>query len=253
MDWATVTPLVTAGVSTAGQIAAARQAGRQAQAQAQVPVDRLNQDAATSTLGVQQRALDAQDAALLARALGQLQQADAARKAPGQRASNAVRGDILANVQDVQLGGLSSRIPKMEFSGGLRPGLLSGSSRQLGREISRQALVDQLKGDPMPFSNLPAADYSKILNAKPIPGGTALPEGSKMDSILQAIGQYGGLAAGVAGAYGGGQRPAGAPSAPTAGGTGVVMNAVPWGNVAGPSAPPKPVQAGFPTNPYEVA
>lgn len=198
MDWATIMPLVTAGVSTAGQVAAARQAGRQAQASAQVPVDQLNQRAAESTLSVQQKALDAQDAARLARALGILQESEAARKAPGQRASNAVRGDILANAQDVKLSGLSSRIPKMSFEGGLRPSMMSGNTRQLGAEMSRAALLDQLKGDKTPFSSLPEADYSRILNAKPVPGGTALPEGSRMDSILQAIGQYGGLAAGTA-------------------------------------------------------
>lgn len=244
MDWATVMPLVTAGVSTAGQIAAARQAGRQAQAQAQVPVDRMNQDAATSTLAVQQRGLDAQDAARLARALGMLQEADAARKAPGQRASNAVRGDVLANAQDVSLSGLSSRIPKMSFEGGLRPSLMSGSTRALGREMSRQALLQQLKGDPTPFSNLPEADYSSILNAKPIPGATPLPEGSRMDSILQAIGQYGGLAAGTMQGAGlwGPQTPA--PSAPTAPSQAALYSGVPWGNVGAPGAPPRPVAAG---------
>ncbi len=204
MDWATVAPLISAGVSTAGQIAAARQQGRQAQAQAQVPVDQLNQRAAESTLSVQQKALDAQDAARLARALGILQEALAARQAPGQRASNAVRGDILANAQDASFSG-SSRIPKFEFSGGLRPSMFSGSTRQLGSAMSREALLDQLHGSPKPFSNLPAAAYSKILNAQPVPGGTALPQGSRMDAILQAIGQYGGLGAAVAGAYQGGQ------------------------------------------------
>lgn len=245
MDWATIMPLVTAGVSTAGQIAASRQAGRQAQAAAQAPVDQLNQRAAESTLGVQQRALDAQDAARLARALGMLQEAEAARRAPGQRASNSVRGDILAGARDVKLGGLSSRIPKMEFSGGLRPSLFSGNTRQLGAAMSREALMDQLSGSPKPFSSLPEADYSKILNAKPVPGGTALPEGSKMDAILQAIGQYGGLAAGVAGAYGGGggvSTPP--PNVPVAPSQSAVYNGVPFGNVGVPGAPPRPVAAG---------
>jgi hypothetical protein len=212
MDWSTVVPLITAGVSTAGQIAAARQQGRQVQASQQGNVDALNQRGAESTLGVQQRALDAQDAARLARALGMLQEAQAARQAPGQRASNAVRGDILANGRDATFNGGSSRIPSFSFSGGLRPSMFSGNTRQLGQEMSREALLDQLKGAPTPFSNLPEADYSRILNAPAVPGGTALPEGSRMDSILQAIGQYGGLAAGVANAYQGGQPAAGTPS-----------------------------------------
>lgn len=243
MDWATVVPLITAGVSTAGQIAAARQQGRQAQAAAQVPVDRLNQDAATSTLGVQQRALDAQDAARLARALGILQESAAARKAPGERASNAVRGDILANAQDVQFSGGSGRIPKVDFSGGLRPSLFSGNSRQLGAEMSRQALLDQLKGDPTPFSKLPEADYSRILNAPAIPGGTALPEGSRLDSVLQAIAQYGGLAA--AGMQAANQPKPAAPTTPVAPSYGGLQG-LPFGNVAQPAPPPvqSPMLAG---------
>lgn len=232
MDWSTVVPLITAGVSTAGQIAAARQQGRQAQAAQQVPIDRMNQDAATSTLGVQQRALDAQDAARLARAMGILQEQRAGREAPGQRASNAVRGDILANAQDATFSG-SSRIPRFEFGGGLRPSMFSGATRQLGGEMSRQALVDQLKGESTPFSDLPEADYSRILDAKPIPGGTPLPEGSRMDSVLQAIGQYGGLAAGVASQFGGG----GGQPAPSAPGASPVTQ-MPGTMLPNPSPPP---------------
>jgi hypothetical protein len=213
MDWATIAPLVTAGVGAAGQIAAARAKGQQQQAAAQVPVDQLNQRGAESTLGVQQRALDAQDAARLARAIGVLQEESAGRKAPGERASTSVRGDILANARGVQFNPGNGRIPKHEFSGGLSPDLFSDDTRELGRNMSRSALLDQLGGESTPFSDLPEADYSKILDAQAIPGGTALPEGSRMDSVLQAIGQYGGLAAGVAGAYQGGQQPA-APTAP---------------------------------------
>ena len=238
MDWATVVPLVTAGVNMAGQVAAARQQGRQAQAQQQVPVDRLNQDAATSTLGVQQRALDAQDAARLARALGVLQEQKAGREAPGMRASNAVRGDILANAQDATFSG-SSRIPKFEFQGGLRPSMFSGSTRQLGSEMSRQALVDQLKGESTPFSDLPEADYSKILNAPAIPGGTALPEGSRMDAVLQAIGQYGGMAAGVANAFPGSGQSAGVPSVGTPSANYFQPGGMP-GAVSTPAPPPAP-------------
>lgn len=245
MDWATIAPLVTAGVGAAGQIAAARQQGRQAQAQAQVPVDSLNQRAAESTLSVKQRALDAQDAARLARALGVLQEERAGREAPGQRASNSVRGDILAHSQDASFSG-SSRIPKFEFEGGLRPSMFSGNTRQLGAEMSRQALLDQLGGESTPFSDLPDADYSKILDAPAIPGGTALPQGGKMDSILQAIGQYGGLAAGVATGLNGQQTPAAAtPGGQTPSANYLQPGAMP-GSVMNPAPPPvaSPMLAG---------
>jgi hypothetical protein len=237
VDWATITPLITAGVSAAGQVAAARQAGRQAQAGAQVPVDQLNQSAYQTDISTKQRGLDAQDAARLARALGMLQEQAAARKAPGERASNSVRGDVLANAQDATFSG-SSRIPKFEFGGGLRPSMFSSSTRELGRNMSREALVDQLKGPSTPFADLPEADYSGVLDAPGAPRGTALPEGSRLDSVLQAIGQYGGLAAGVMNA---GNTPpaAAAPTAPVAPGSNG-MNAIPWGNVAQPAPPPAP-------------
>jgi len=240
MSWEAAIPLITAGVGMAGQIAAARQQGRQAQAQQQVPIDRLNQDAATSTLGVQQRALDAQDAARLARALGILQEQKAGREAPGQRASNSVRGDILANAQDSTFSG-GSRIPSFSFGGGLRPSMFSGNTRQLGAEMSRQALVDQLKGEATPFSDLPEADYSRILNAPAIPGGTALPEGSRMDSVLQAIGQYGGMAAGVMNAM---NQPGASASAPSMPVQPTPMAQMPGTPVGMPSAPGPRVMAG---------
>lgn len=242
MEWSTVMPLITAGVSTAGQIAAARQQGRQAQAAAQVPVDQLNQNAYQTDISSRQRGLDAQDAALLARALGQLQERQAALQSPGMRASNAVRGDILANAQDVEFNPGNGRIPVHSFSGGLRPSMMSADTRELGRNMSRQALLDQLKGDPTPFSDLPAADYSSIINAPGAPRGTALPQGSRLDSVLQAIGQYGGLAAGVASQFQGGGQQAGAPSAP-----GVSpMTQMPGQMVAPPGPPPasQPMLAG---------
>lgn len=197
-DWSTIVPLITAGVSTAGQVAAARAAANRGQAAAQVPVDQLNQQAYRTDLSTKQQALDAQDAARLARALGMLQENAANLKAPGTRASNAVRGDILANAVDASFdGGGNGRIPSYDFGGGLRPSMLSDDTRALGRNISREALVDQLAKKPTPFSDLPDADYSSVLNAAGAPGGTALPQGSRLDTVLQAIGQYGGLGAGV--------------------------------------------------------
>lgn len=189
INWGDV---ASAGVKTAGDIAKARAAGREAQATQQVNVDQLNQNAYRSDTDARTEGLKAQDAALLVRAAGMLEEQAAARKAAGERASNSVRGDILANVGDVKLSGLPSRIPKMEFEGGLRPSLLSGNSRTLGAEMSRQALMDQMQGDATPYADLPAADFSSVINSK-TPGGTALPEGSKLDSILGAIALYGGL------------------------------------------------------------
>jgi hypothetical protein len=242
MDWSSVDwgAIANAGLTTASAIAKNRAAGQQAQANAQVPVDQLNQRGYETDLANKRQGLEAQDAAMLARAVGMLQEQAAGRKAPGERASNSVRGDILANAQDAEFSG-SSRIPKFEFSGGLRPSMFSDNTRQLGGEMSRQALLDQLGGEDTPFADLPKADYSSIIDAPGSPGGTALPEGGKLDSILQAVGQYGGLAAGVGTAL---NRPAAA-AAPSAPGVSP-MTTMPGQLMPTPAPPPvqQPMLAG---------
>jgi hypothetical protein len=242
MEWATVMPLITAGVSTAGQIAASRQAGRAAQAGAQVPVDQLNQRAYETDLSAKKEGLDANEAALIARAVGMLQEGQAGRDAPGQRASNAVRGDILANAQDATFSG-SSRIPKFSFGGGLRPSMFSDSTRKLGGEMSRQALLDQLDGEDTPFSDLPKADFSSITNAPGAPRGTALPQASGTEAAMNAILQYAGP--GLAALQAAQAPRAAAPGSPVAPNANN-LSAVPWGNVASPAPPPvqQPMLAG---------
>lgn len=74
--------------------------------------------------------------------------------APGIRASNSIRGDILANVKNTDVSGpivhTHGQIP--QITGGLQPGLLSDSSRQLGQGMSRQALIDSLKQPYQPLA-----------------------------------------------------------------------------------------------------
>ncbi len=87
-----------------------------------------------------------------------LQQRNFALNAPSTRASQSVRGDIMANAQDVEFSGLPSYVTMGKTSGGLRPSLMSGNTRQLGSELSRKALMDQLKGDSFaPIEPLPTA------------------------------------------------------------------------------------------------
>lgn len=234
-DWASIMPLVTAGVSAAGTVAAARQKGRREQAADQVPVDQLNQSAYQTDLAAKQKGLESKDAALLARAVGMLQENAAARAAPGQRAATSVRGDILANARDSTFHG-SSRIPSFSFDGGLRPGMFSDNTRKLGGEMSRAALVDQLKGEATPFADLPAADFSAVIDAKGAPKGTALPEGSHLDSILGAIGQYGGLAGAIANTAPG----RGAAAAPIAAPAITGPQTMPGTPVMAPGPPPVP-------------
>jgi len=252
IDYAALVPLVTAGVSAAGQVAASRQKGREAQAAAQVPVDQINQAAHRTDVDAKQEGLKAQDAALLARAAGMLSEQAAARKAPGERANTSVRGDILANAVDSTFHG-SSRIPKFSFEGGLHPGMFSGNTRKLGGEMSRAALLDQLSGEKTPFADLPAADFSSVINSKS-PNATALPEGSKLDAILGAIGQYGGIGAQIANAGkapGTGSEAAPIPPPQIAQMPGMVAQPAPPpvpGTFLPPTPPPRPGTGGLGTS-----
>lgn len=89
--------------------------------------------------------------------------------APGMEAHNAARGDILANSKDAEFTGLPSYIHVPHMSGGLRPSMLSDSSRQLGANMSRQAMLNNLSG-------------------KDVPDLTPLPEAGAYDKILQGVG-----------------------------------------------------------------
>jgi len=239
IDYAALVPLVTAGVGAAQSIAASRQEARERQATAQVPVDTLNQSAHRTDVDAKQEGLKAQDAALIARAAGMLQEQAAARKAPGERATTSVRGDILANAVDSSFHG-SSRIPKFSFEGGLHPGMFSANTRKLGGEMSRAALLDQMSGEKTPFADLPAADFSSVIDSK-APGATPLPQGSRLDSILNNIGQIGGMATPVAieiARQNAARGNANAPIPPPQVTPGAPAAA--FGNVAPPAPPPVP-------------
>lgn len=89
--------------------------------------------------------------------------------APGMEAHNAARGDVLSNSRDAEIGDLPSYIHVPNISGGLRPSMLSASSRALGANMSRQAMLHNLKGDD-------------------VPDLTPLPEAGAYDKVLQGVG-----------------------------------------------------------------
>jgi hypothetical protein len=114
--------------------------------------------------------------------------------APGIRASTAVKGDVLAGVQDAGVNGpiigTHGTIP--QITGGLRPSILSQDTRQLGSQVRRDALLGQMKGDT--FAPAPT-----------LPGTTPLPKPNALDAALSS----GGLAASIAKAAFGGGAPGG--------------------------------------------
>lgn len=81
-----------------------------------------------------------------------------ALQAPSVRAGQSVRGSIMANAKPFTVnapGRVAAHIP--QISGGLTPAMFSDDTRALGSEMSRKALLDQLKGDE--FTPLEATDF----------------------------------------------------------------------------------------------
>lgn len=117
-----------------------------------------------------------------------LAQQKQALSAPGQLANQSVRGDILANSQDATVSNLPSYIHVPTQTGGLRPSMLSASSRALGGQMSRNALADSTSGKYTTQAPLPT-----------VPSATAMPD----PSVLQGLLAKSGMAAGAASTGGG--------------------------------------------------
>lgn len=83
-------------------------------------------------------------------------------QAPGMRAENAARGSLMANVQDVQL---SRPRGGPGVQGGTRPSMLTPEARQLGQQMSRDALMQQMRGDVMPTPQPSAGKFDTLLNS----------------------------------------------------------------------------------------
>lgn len=176
---------------TAGSIEQQRMNALIKEAELQQAQDRLGLERTTAGVGVGN--LD----------LAQKKQALAA---PGSEAQNSVRGDILANSRDASFSGLPSYIHVPTLSGGLRPSMLSDSSRQLGAKMSRDALTRSMSGADTNFAPLPT-----------VPNATPLPSATGLDSLLQGVGG----ASSILGALGslGGSTSGGSTPGMQAGGT----------------------------------
>lgn len=130
-----------------------------------------------------------------------------ALQAPGVRASQSVRGSILANAQPFSVSGLpahvAARVP--QISGGLTPAMFSGDTRALGQELTRKALMDQLSGDAIDeFSPLESTDFDSAVMSQPALEQTQ--RSSLLENILGGLGLGASLAGGIGGAIQG-RRP----------------------------------------------
>jgi len=189
VDWGSI---ISAGAQIASSYANSKAQGRAAEATLNQRQDQGAQNAYATDKSLDLEALIRGYQAELDKAKGQLSEYETKLSAPQSRASNAVRGDILAGVQDVGVSAPDG-VNVTSFSGGLRPSLLSGNSRALGGQMSKEALLDALSGSPTPFNNMPAVDLSSI-TGRSAPAQTGLPQPSGMDKVMEQIGLWGGLA-----------------------------------------------------------
>ena len=168
-------PLILGGLGIGGKVASKASQGR-AQGRAQEAGFGLQQDQAAI-----QRARLLEEA-LQSRAGLDLARRNFALQAPGQRGRAALQGDILANAQDAQVMGPISRTGGRmpQITGGLRPSLKSGATRQLGSQMSRNALLSQMQGDRF-----------EPMAAPQIPGATPPPKAGKLDRFLNILGGVG--------------------------------------------------------------
>jgi hypothetical protein len=140
--------------------------------------------AAAQGRGMQAQIQQGQDRNAIALYQAQLAAAKQAMEQNSTLASQAGQGDLMANVQDVQLNNLPASVqghmPTM--TGGLRPSVLGPNARQAGQTLSRNALLQLMQGS----SNLPMA-----------PKMTPMPDASGYDDfskILARAGSYAGAA-----------------------------------------------------------
>lgn len=164
-------------------LAAGRAAGRIDESKIQAEQDRLAQERYRNQLSAETLNTNRQ----FGQANLDLNQRQFGLQAPQARASNAVRGDILANAQDFAYGtpSMVGNIPVPTSTGGLRPSIFSENTRNIGRLMSEQALSGQQVGDnftPLTFPTLGAP-----------PSLTPLPEEGGLDKVLKTAGTVGAL------------------------------------------------------------
>ena len=165
-----------------GSAGVGRAQGRLAETQANAAYDR----ALTDLYASENTANTAKNNFGLNRAGVDLAQRNFALTAPGARAHNAVRGDILSSAKDVAFSGLPAGINVPTISGGLRPSMFTPQTRSLGSTMTQQALDAQQKGDT--FDPLP--QWSAGPNPPTLPPP---PQASSLDTLLNSAGTVGSL------------------------------------------------------------
>jgi hypothetical protein len=171
-------PAILAGASLIGKLFGGASKGRAEGRAAETQV--LQQQDQTAL----QRFLAAQNAQNTA-AQTDLQRKQYSLQAPGQRAQNSTRGDILATLQKPTAAQQAHpRANVIDFLQGAPE--LSANTRALGTKMSQQALDSQDAGDTFTGGNL-------LL----VPQASPLPQAGKLDKFLNVGSTIGGLAGGA--------------------------------------------------------
>lgn len=182
-------PLLIPAISAIGGVLAGAakgaSAGRQNQADYQSRQDQTRTSQYATQQAAMMRALENAEKAGLDRAQLDLLRRQFGLQAPQQRMSNAARGSMLANVQDVQVSHPRATIPTI--TGGARPSNLTPEARQLGALIARQSLMDQMKGDN--FSEVPGQNWGGSVLAPP--GTSQYPQAGGFEKFASIAGLIG--------------------------------------------------------------
>lgn len=187
-------PFIIPAIGTAlGAIAGGRGQGREAANDQALRRDQLATQQYQTEQEALLRALGLEEAAGLNRAGLDLQRRQFGLDAPMSRGRNAVEGDRLARATNLQVSHPRANIP--QTSGGFGPSDFSPETRQLGREMSRQALLGQLGGDQ--FEDVPMPDFRGGVLSRPGLSEPARPNAfDKFLGIAAPIAQIGGAIAG---------------------------------------------------------
>jgi hypothetical protein len=129
-----------------------------------------------------------------------LQQRKFALEAPGARATQSVRGDMLSRSQPIRIPD-QGRIHVNHIGGGFNAGMLSPETRQLGGLMSKSALEGQQKGDTFApqSADVPQQNWGGAVLPKP--GMTPLPEANGFDKFLNIASPILGVGSAIANAY----------------------------------------------------
>lgn len=192
-----VVPAIMLATTIAGAISKKKAADRQNQQNAAINQSQSQQNAAQTLASI----LNQQDRGRVDRAGLDLARRQFALNAPDVRARQASRGDLMTNIRPASISNIPAavRARMPTISGGLTPAAFGPTSREFGRTMAQQALMQQLAGDK--FDPIPDTDYSEVLQLLRTLPNTALQRPGFLENLLGGIALGGSIAGGIGNLY----------------------------------------------------